>query len=67
MPHDLLLTTRETTKIRNVFANNMSTGIKLSKGQIYKIIQSGGSFDSWLDRLGKKALSNIAIAIYLNY
>ena len=46
LPHELFLTTRQTTKIRNVFANNMSTDIKLSKGQISKIIQSGGSCGS---------------------
>ena len=39
--HKLFLTTRETTNIRNTFANNMSTDIKLSKGQISKTIQSG--------------------------
>ena len=38
----------------------MSTSIKLSKIQISKIIQSGGSFGSWLGNLGKKALTNIA-------
>ena len=27
LPHDLFLTTRQTTKIRNIFANNMSTDI----------------------------------------
>ena len=40
-PHELFLTTRQTTKIRNAFANNMSTDIKLSKTQISKIIKSG--------------------------
>ena len=30
----LFLTTKQTTKIRNAFANNMSTDIKLSKAQI---------------------------------
>ena len=39
----------------------MSTYIKLSKVQISKIIQSGGSFVSWLANLGKKALTNVAI------
>ena len=29
---------KQTTKIRNAFANNMSTDIKLSKAQISKII-----------------------------
>ena len=54
LPHELFLTTRQTTKIRNAFANNMSTDIKLSKTQISKIIQSGGSFGTWLGDLGKK-------------
>ena len=41
LPHELLLTTRQTTKLRNTIENNMSTDIKLSKAQICKIIQSG--------------------------
>ena len=63
MPHELFLTTRQTTKIGNAFANNMSTYIKLSKVQISKITQSGGFCSSWLGNLGKKALTNIAIPI----
>ena len=43
LPHELFLATSQTTKIRNAFANNMSTDIKLSKGQISTIIKSGGS------------------------
>ena len=39
LPHELFLTTRQTTKVRNAFANNMSTDIKLSKAQTSKIIQ----------------------------
>ena len=39
----------------------MSTNIKLSKAQISKIIQSGGSYGFWLCNLGKKALTNVAI------
>ena len=50
--HDLFLTTRQVNKIRNAFANNMSTDIKLSKAQISKIIQPGGSISSWLGNLG---------------
>ena len=60
MPYDLFLTTRHATKIRNAFANNMSTDIKLGKAQISKIIQSGGSFDFCLGNLGQKALTNVA-------
>ena len=41
----------------------MSTDIKLSKTQISKMIQSGGSFNSQLGNLGKKALTNIAIPL----
>ena len=35
-PHELLLTTRESTKLRNAFNNNLATDIKLSKAQIKK-------------------------------
>ena len=63
MSHELFLTTRQTTKIRNDFANNMSTDMKLSKTQIFKIIQSGGSSGSWLANLGKKARTNFAIPL----
>ena len=42
LPHELLLTTRQKTKLRNVFERNLSTDIKLSKTQIFKIIQSRG-------------------------
>ena len=45
LPHELLLTTRQKTKIRNAFNNNMSTDLKLSKAQINKITQSGGFQD----------------------
>ena len=46
LPHELLLTTRQKTKLRNPFNNNMSTDLKLSKAQISKIIQSGGFLGS---------------------
>ena len=42
LPHELLLTTTQTTKLRNATENNMPTDIQLSKAQISKIIQSGG-------------------------
>ena len=63
MPHELFLTTRQTTKMINAFANNMSTDRKLSKAQISKIIQSGRSFGSWLANVGRKALTNFAIPL----
>ena len=42
IPHELLLTTRQNTKLRNALNNNSATDIKLSKAQIKKLIQSGG-------------------------
>ena len=42
LSHELLLITRQKTKLRNAFCNNMATDLKLSKAQISKIIQSGG-------------------------
>ena len=41
LSHELLLKTRQKTKLRNGFENNISTDIKLSGAQISKIIQSG--------------------------
>ena len=51
LPHELLLTTGQKTKLRNAFNNNMSTDTKLSKAQISKIIQSGGFLASLLSKL----------------
>ena len=51
LPRKLLFTTRQKTKLRNVFENNMSTDVKLSKTQIVKIIQSGGFLGSLLSKL----------------
>ena len=42
LSHELLVTTRQKARLRNVFNNNMSTGLKLSKVQISTIIQSRG-------------------------
>ena len=50
LPHELLLMTRQKTKLRNAF-NNTSANIKLSKAQINKIIQSGGFLGSLLTKL----------------
>ena len=65
LSHELFLTKRQTTELRTVFANNMSTDIKLTKVQISKIIQSGESFGSWFGNLGKKALTNIDIPLVI--
>ena len=51
LPHELLLTIRQKTKLRNAFNNNTSADLKLSKTQIVKIIQSGGFLGSLLSKL----------------
>ena len=51
LPHELLLTTRQTTKLRNPIENNVSTDMKFSKTQIFKIIQSGGFLGALLSKL----------------
>ena len=51
LPHELLLTARQKTKLRNALENNMSTDIKLSKAQTSKIIQSGEFLGSFLSKL----------------
>ena len=70
LPHELLLATGQKTKLRNAFDNNMSTDLKLSKAQIFTIIQSGGFLGSLSSKitgplmkvavsLGKKYFSSI--------
>ena len=51
LPHELLLTTRRRTKLRNAFNNNISTDVTLSKAHISKIIQSGEFVGSLLSKL----------------
>ena len=63
LSHELFLTTWQTNKIRNAFANNTSANITLSKAQISKITQSGGCFSSWLGSLEKKVLKDISILL----
>ena len=50
-PHELLLSTRQNTKLRNAINNNSAADIKLSKAQIKKIIQSGGFLGKLLSKL----------------
>ena len=50
-PHELLLTTRQNTKLRSALNDNSATDIKLSKAQIKKIIQSGGFLGKLLSKL----------------
>ena len=65
LPHELLLTIRQKTKLRNVFNNNMSTDLKFSKAQIFKIIQSGGILRSLLSKLAGP-LMKVAIPLAKN-
>ena len=55
LPHELLLT-RQKTKLKNAFNNNMSTDLKLSRAQISKIVQSGGFLGRLLGPLLKTGL-----------
>ena len=65
LPDELLLKTRQKTKLRNVFNNNMATDLKLSKAQISKIIQSEGFLGSLLSKLAG-SLMKVAIPLAKN-
>ena len=65
LPHELLLTTGQKTKLRNAFNNNMSTDLKISKAQMSKIIQSGGFLGSLLSKLAGP-LMKVAIPLAKN-
>ena len=64
-PHELLLTTRQNTKLRNAINNNSATDIKLSKAQIKKIIQSGGFLGKLLSKLAGP-LMKVALSLAKN-
>ena len=55
-PHTLLLTNRQVSSLRKVFANNLSAVIKLSKTQLSKMIQSQGFLSRLLGPLLKTGL-----------
>ena len=65
LPHELLLTTKQKTKLRNAFDNNMSTDLKLSRAQMSKIIQSEGFLGSLLSKLAGP-LFKVAIPLAKN-
>ena len=65
LPHELLLTARQKTKLRNAFNNNVSTDIKLSEAQITKIIQPGGFLGYLLSKLAGP-LMKVAIPLAKN-
>ena len=39
LPHKLLLTTRQRTKLKNAFNKNMNTDIRLSRPVVYYILK----------------------------
>ena len=51
LPHELLLTTRQSTKLRKAINNSMATDLNLSKAQIKELIQSGGFLGKLLSKL----------------
>ena len=55
-PHELLLTNRQFASLRKAFANNSSADIKLLKGQLSKMIQSGEFLGRLLSPLLKTGL-----------
>ena len=57
---------QEKNKIRNSFANNKSTDIKLSKAQISRIIKSGIFTGFSIGKLGKEVVTYLAIPFAKN-
>ena len=61
--HELLLTDRQVSSIREAFSNNSSANIKFSKTQVSKMIQSGGFLGKLLGPLLKTGLPLISNVI----
>ena len=64
--HELLLTKRQKTKLRNAFNNNLPTDLKLSEAQIFKIIRSRGFLGSLLSKLAGP-LMKVAVPLAKKY
>ena len=54
--HTLLLTDTEVSRLRKTFVDNLSANTKLSKTQLFKIVQSGGFLGRLLGPLLKTGL-----------
>ena len=65
LPHELLLTARQNTKLRNAIKNNLATDIKLSKAQTKTLIQSGGFLGKLLSKLAGP-LMKLALSLAKN-
>ena len=63
LPHEL--TTRQKTKLRNAFNNNMPTDLTLTKANISKIVQPGGFLGSLLSKLADP-LMKVAVRLARN-
>ena len=55
-PHRLILTNRQVSNLCKAFSNYLSTDIKLSKTELSKMIESGGSLGRLLGPLLKTGL-----------
>ena len=64
-PHKLFLTNRQVANLPRTFANHLSTDIKLSKTQLYKMIQSEGFLGRLLGPLLKNRITTKKM--YLNH
>ena len=65
LPHELLLTTRQSTKLRSTINNNLATDTQLSKAQIKKLIQSRGFLGKLLSKLAGP-LTKVALPLAKN-
>ena len=59
------MTTKQKSKLRNAFENNMSTYMKLSRAQISKIIPSGGFLGALMSKL-EGPLMKVAVPLTKN-
>ena len=59
LPHELFLTQRQITKLRNAIGNNMSSDTKLSKVQIKKYLFPA---DLWVKNRVKNRIAIIKIS-----
>ena len=64
-PHRLLLTNRQVANLHKAFANYLSTDIKLSKTQLFKMIKSRGFLTRLLGSLLTTGLPLIKSVIKL--
>ena len=66
LPHELLLTIRQNTNLRNAINNNLATDVKLIKAQTKKLIQSGAFLGKLLSKLAGQ-LMKVALPLAKMY